>query len=105
MAAVGVAPPGVVASRPAEDLSATGLLVGEGNGAGEGLSFEGGVERLGERVVGARADAAEGQGDADLVAELGVVLGGVLGCVIGVDDGSSQRSSFGQGGLEGVGDQ
>jgi hypothetical protein len=39
MAAVGVAPPGVVAGGPAEDLSATGLLVCEGRGAGERLAF------------------------------------------------------------------
>jgi hypothetical protein len=75
---VGVPPAGVVAGGPSEDLAAAGGLVGEGGGAGEGFSFEGGVESLGERVVGARPDAAEGLDDTESAAESGEVLGGVL---------------------------
>jgi hypothetical protein len=84
VATVGVAAAGVVAGRPAEDVAAAGRLVGPGRGALEGLAFEGGVERLGEGVVSARAHGPQGQGDPEPGAERRVVLGGVLGAVIGV---------------------
>ena len=48
---------------------------------------------------------AEGLGDAELGAELGVVLGGVDRPVVGVEDRAAQAAAVGQGGLEGVLDE
>jgi hypothetical protein len=64
LAAVGVAAVGVVAVHPAEHCSSTRRRVGPGVRALQRLALERGVERLGQRVVGAGTDHAHRLGQA-----------------------------------------
>ena len=74
MTAVGVAPFGVVAGQPSEDLAAAGRLVGPAATVLQNFAFECGVERLGQRVIGTRSDRSHGLGDLQFFAELREIL-------------------------------
>lgn len=81
-----------IAAAPA---GASGGPIGVRRSAREGLSFQGGAERLGQRIVRAGPHAVEGLGDPQLAAESGEVLGDGLGSVVGVEDRPTQRSPVG----------
>ena len=69
------------------------------------LALEGGVEGLGEGVVGAAPDRAHRLPDPKLDAELGVGPGCVLRPMIAVEDRAGQASTGRGGVLQGVGDE
>jgi hypothetical protein len=53
----------VVAQDPPEQLTSADSVVGPALVVLQDLAFQGGVDRLGEAVVGARADRSDGLGD------------------------------------------
>lgn len=63
--APGVSSAGVVAHAPREDVSSADELVGKDFLVFEDLSFQGGVKRLRQRVVGTCADRTHGLGDVE----------------------------------------
>src|SRR3954452_8064105 len=82
LAAGGVSAAGVVAGDPDEHRAAGRDGAVPAGCAGEGLPLEGGVERLGEGVVGAGADRAHRAGHTEPAAQLGVGPRRVLGAVV-----------------------
>src|SRR6266508_6395142 len=72
-----------------------------GGGAGgpglvvEALAFQGGEERLGERVVPALAGAARRQEDREIVGEGGVVAAGVLATLVRMEHHPRRRITGG----------
>src|SRR5215211_4059578 len=82
--AEGAVEPGAVVPG---DVLHGGVAGGGSGGPGllvQALAFQGGEERLGERVVPALAGAAARQADSQVVGEGGVVAAGVLAAAIGM---------------------
>lgn len=80
---VGVTAHGVVTSQPFEALTAAGSLVGPSALAHENLTFEGGIEGLGQRVARAGADGSHELGHTQGLAGSGEGLGSVDAAVVG----------------------
>ena len=96
---------GVVAVQPPERGQAGVAFVGKRAPALQSLAFEGGVERLGQGVVGGAADGAHRLPDPGYSAGSSEVLRCILGSVIAVEDRSIEAAPGPLRGGEGVGDQ